>query len=273
MTINDADFSRLVRFVRERYGINLEHKRQLIDARLAFDISRRGYRDFTSYVSEVVTDPNGEECRHMVNRLSTNYTFFFREPDSIEKLCGPVLADFCSHGRERIRIWSAACSSGQEAYSIAMALTLLQRATGQPFSFEIVGTDINTETLATAERGVYPEEELAQIPARYRQFTLRRAGGVFEVAPEIRARVSWRYENLLSDDAPAGYDVIFCRNVMIYFTPALRRDMTKRLYAALRPGGYLFTGATESIDLERKRFRYLSPAFYQRAEARDKEGT
>lgn len=269
MTINDRDFLRLVDFMRSTYGINLEHKRQLIDARLSFDIARRGYPNFTVYVERVIADPSGEECRHMVNRLSTNYTFFFREPDYIDALCGTVLPDFLSRGKTHLRIWCAACSSGQEVYSVGMVLEYQKRVYGKPVSYEIVGTDINTEMLGIAISGVYPEEELNQIPTRYRPFICQHTDRTFSVDAEICRQMTWRDENLLDAVPPVGgYDIVFCRNVMIYFTQSLRHDMAKRLSAALCPAGYLFTGATESIDLERKYFRYIAPTFYQKAGTR-----
>lgn len=264
-TIGDSDFLRLVSFVREKYGINLERKRQLIDARLSFDISKRGFAGFGPYVAKVIADPNGEEGRHMMNKLSTNYTFFFREADYAANLCGPVLAERAKHGRTNLSIWCAACSSGQEAYSIAMILELQRRLSGASFDFQIVGTDINTEMLEAAAKGVYPLEELEHIPLRYRPFVTQRQDHTVEISQTLRRKVTWRYENLMNE-MPTGveYDIVFCRNVMIYFAPQLRREMTRKLYSALLPGGYLFTGATESIDLERKYFRYIAPTFYQK---------
>lgn len=261
--INDRDFVKLVGFVRERYGINLERKRALIDARLSLEIKKRGYDNFTAYINAVLADPEGEECRNMINRLSTNYTFFFRESDYIEQLNAIVLPHFIKNKKKHIRIWCAACSSGQEAYSLAMALAYLRR-TAPIFDFEIIGTDINTEMLQTAQRGIYSNDELAKIPLRYRQYTSVCGAGHFIIAEELRHKTKWKYHNLLeAEDKIECFDIIFCRNVMIYFTPQLRREMTVSLYHSLSPQGFLFTGATESIDLERKYFRYLAPAFYQ----------
>lgn len=264
--ISDRDFLRLVNFVRDRFGINLEHKRQLIDARLAFDLSRRGYAGFEPFVAKILANPEGEECQRMINKLSTNFTFFFREADYGESLCGPVLTELAKRGRTKLRLWSAACSSGQEAYSAAMMLEARRNLYGPTFDYEIVGTDINTDMLAMAAKGVYPPEELEHVPLRYRPYIGLLHDRGFQISESLRRKVTWRYENLLDQTAQNSYDVILCRNVMIYFTPQLRRDMTRKLHSALRPGGYLYTGATESIDLERRYFRYISPAFYQKSD-------
>lgn len=262
--INTRDFQRIVGFMRDTYGINLQNKRSLIDARLSFDITKRGYRDFSAYTDHVLANPEGDECRHMVNRLSTNYTYFFREPEYISQLCATVLPDFALRGKARIQLWCAACSSGQEAYSVAMALEHQRITSGGTFDFQITATDINTDMLQTAAAGIYDHAELEQIPVKYRRFTALHGEGAFEIVKELRDKIAWHDSNLLEGSRNGErYDIVFCRNVMIYFTPELRREMTKALLAAVRPDGYLFTGATESIDLERKYFRYIAPAFYR----------
>lgn len=263
MTLSDRDFQRLSSFVQSRFGINLSGKRSLIESRLAYDISRRGFESFGPYIDLVTGCPQGGECQHMINRLSTNYSFFFRDTGYISHLKGKALPQLLREGRRRVELWSAGCAGGQEAYSVAMVLSSMAAAGG--FDFHITGTDINTEVLETAERGSYPAGELKSIPEAYRRYVRGPENGRIEMAEELRAHISWERENLMdmSLAAPA-YDIVFCRNVLIYFAPETRKQIADKLYLAIRPGGYLYTGAMEAMEFKSRRFVYIAPSIYRK---------
>lgn len=265
MNISSDDFQKLVAFVRDNYGINLEAKKNLIEARLSFDMTQRGFSGFPSYVAYVLANPNSDECQHMMNRLSTNYSFFFRESDALTNLTSNVLPEFCAKARRHIRIWSAACSSGQEAYSIAMAIQRSIEALGHQIDYKIVGSDINTEVLEQAANGIYSIGELENIPKPYRRFTQPYDNQHFVIKDDIKRLTSWKKQNLLEIRRPCEqYDIVFCRNVLIYFKPETRKELVKTLFDSVKIGGYLYTGATETIDLERKYFKFIAPSIYKK---------
>ena len=261
--INDAEFFRLTAFVRERYGINLEKKRTLVEARLSFVLEQRGYANYAAYLREVLADPEGAECRRMINRLSTNYTFFFREPRSFEYLTRHALPALERESAGPLFCWCAACASGEEAYSLSMALSRHVGGNGAPPDYRILASDINTDMLERAARGRYAESALPTIPAEYRRF-VRRENGEIVMCRQVAEPIRFQRENLLTCAHTACMDVIFCRNVMIYFAPDERQRLTERLYAALKPGGYLFISGTESIDLKRRLFEHVEPAIYRK---------
>ena len=264
--ISDGEFQRLVSFVRERYGINLEHKRELVVSRLSLELSRLGYTSYSRYLDQVISSPEGTQGQQMIDRLSTNHTYFFRDEHSLRHLTATAVPELLSRGCRHISIWCAAASSGQECYSIAMELDSCLSLSGPELSFSILGTDINKHVLDQARSGIYDNKELENIPSRFRRrYTRDQGDGSFAIAPQLRRRVQWQQKNLMQPfDFPRPQDLIFCRNVMIYFRPETRRQLVARLHQALQPGGYLYVGATESIDMERRYFRYIAPTVYRK---------
>lgn len=263
--LTDMEFCRLVDFVKGRYGINLSKKRTLVESRLFFNISQRGYSSYASYLRDVMNDPDGEECQHMINRLSTNYTFFFREPHCFEYLMRRVLPQYDKAGQDTLDLWCAACASGEEAYSLSMALARHIRPSGRQFKYRITASDINTEMLEFGEQGIYPIKALDSIPPEYRHFVSKDTDTI-KMKEQIARPITWKKENLLECDQHGTKDIILCRNAMIYFSKKERGVLVQKLHEALKPGGYLFISATENIDLERKIFVHLEPSIYQRGQ-------
>lgn len=261
--LTDADFIKLYEFVREYFGINLEKKRTLVEARLTFFISQRGFHSFSEYLHVVTSNPQGDECTAMLNRLSTNYTFFFRESPALYVTAKTLLPEFVDKGVKKLHIWDAACASGEEAYSLAMVLAQTPLVRLGIVDFSIFGTDINTELLAKARRGIYDGQQLAMIPPEYHKY-IRSLGKEVRICRELSNKIKWQYENLMNTTYSSIWDIIFCRNVMFYFKSATREQIVAKLYKSLRPGGYLILGSTENVDLERRLFEHLEPTIYRK---------
>lgn len=259
--LDDASFARLQQLVRARTGIALgSSKRQLCQTRLIRRLRVLGLPTFQAYLAQL-DDPTAAEHDELVNAITTNVTAFFREPHHFDWLaarCLPALAQ--EPGRSRLRIWSAGCSSGEEPWTIAMVLDEAQLPAR--WDVKVLATDIDTQILATAEAGVYPEARTDQVSAarRQRYFTpaLGAERGQLRIAPNLRARVRFRALNLF-DPWPMKqrFDVIFCRNVIIYFDPENKARLIARFADALAPGGHLVLGHSESLLRD---VRGLAPA-------------
>lgn len=267
LPISDAEFNQLVTFVRDRYGINLEKKRELVISRLSFHISTRGYHSYAEYLREVTANPDGDECQRMIDRLSTNHTYFFRETECLRHFTTKALPELLKQRVDPLRIWCAAASSGQECYTIAMELKAALSLRAPATDFTILATDVNDEVLAVGERGVYAAKELDGIPEAYRRIYTRSAGkDGFEIEPALRRHVAWKRKNLMEPFVfQHRFDAIFCRNVMFYFRPETRDELMPKFSAALKPGGCFYVGVTESIDRHRRYFSYIAPSIYQKA--------
>jgi chemotaxis protein methyltransferase CheR len=217
------------------------------------------YREYYDYVT---ADRSGAALAEMVDALTTNYTSFFRESAHFELLRKTILP--ATKGR-KIRIWSAACSTGEEPYSIAFCL---QDAERDARSAEVVATDISGEVLSKASTSVYKADDLKMMSVEQRRrYFLEGVGsnvGMFKVKPEIRRLLTFKRHNLLEPfSAEQAFDVIFCRNVMIYFNKATQQEVVQNLEQRLKPGGYLLIGHSETLNSVNHQLRYLHPAVYR----------
>ena len=252
------DFQRVRDLIAAYAGISLhERKQSMVYNRLARRLRATGRRSFHDYLDSVEA-PNSEERERFVNALTTNLTAFFREPHHFE-----MLAARARRG-SRLNVWSAACSTGEEAYSAAIIL----REAG--CDGRILATDVDTDALATAAGGVYKLEAAERAGLqRMRPHFLRGTGeneGLARLRPEIRAMVRFEQHNLLKDEwqGRAGFDAVFCRNVMIYFDRIAQQRLLARLAAALVPGGLLFLGHSESCAAGHPAFRSCGKTAYER---------
>lgn len=258
--LGERDFERVRRLIREYAGISLgEHKRNMVYNRLVRRLRSCGQPGFTRYLDLVQADGSPER-EAFVNALTTNLTAFFREPHHFELLAERVRARPASSAP--LRIWSSACSTGEEAWSIAMVL----REAAAPA--EILATDIDSDVLASAQEAVYPAERAESLPPeRLRRHFLRGTGaneGLLRVRPELRSLVRFAQFNLQSDGWPRQrFDAIFCRNVVIYFDREAQRRLADRLAQALVPGGLLLVGHAESFPASHPAFRSCGRTAYE----------
>jgi chemotaxis protein methyltransferase CheR len=259
--LHQADFEKISRLAYDNFGLNLaDGKQALVSARLAKEMRRLGYESFTDYYRQVCADSTGQSLMGLIDALTTNYTAFLREPQHFELLMS-LAATELRHASPLL-VWSAACSSGEEPYSIAMTLAQAARPA------RILATDISTRVLETARRAIYPAEKLEPFPDSWkRAFLLRgtgKASGKFQIKREIRALVEFRRLNLLDHASPGEFHFIFCRNVMIYFDRSTQQRIAARLAHSLHPGGYLFIGHSETLNGLDQPLRYVRPSVYRR---------
>lgn len=270
--LTDKEFEAIHSLVYERFGINLtDQKRNLIVGRLQKVLKSHGMTSFSDYLEYVSKDSTGEALSELIDRISTNHTFFFREPEHFRFMKEVALPAIRSrldsqHSRD-IRIWSAGCSSGEEPYTIAIALRDFFGREYSQWKAGVMATDISSHVLRHAERGIYPVERLAKttpdICAKYFQ---RHGEEQVAVNADIRADVTFRRLNFMSPSFPfkKQFHIIFCRNVMIYFDTPTRLELVRKFHAALEPGGYLFIGHSESLGRDDTFFSYVQPAVYQK---------
>ncbi len=273
-TITDREFRRFRDAIHREAGINLgPGKRALLVGRLAARLRALGGISFTEYFDRTERDP-AERVR-MLDLVTTNETHFFREPQHFQYLAEQVFPRWAAEaaaGRRprRVRAWSAACSTGQEVYTLAMLL-LDHFPAADGWDVRVLGTDLSTRVLETARAGIWPLHLSAEIPLPYRKrYMLRGTNareGTMAAGPELRAVVDFRRLNLMDDTYAAvdDHDLVFCRNVLIYFDPETRARVVERLADRLATGGYLMLGHAEALNASTPRLVRAHPAVFQRA--------
>ncbi len=265
--ISDQEFQTLVNFVKKNYGVNLEKKRVLIEGRMTNMLRERGFTSFQQYMDFLFQDKSGKECTTMLNKLTTNYSYFMREPEHYAFLKNVALPEMVRrHTDHDLRIWSAGCSAGQEAYTTAMVIDEFFGPQKGKWDTTILATDISMNVLEQAQNGIYPADNLKDLPAGWQEKYFVPAGpGMYQVCDRIRKQVVFRPLNLMEPfTMKKPMDLIFCRNVMIYFDAETKDRLVNKFYQVTADGGYLFIGHSESVNRENTRYRYVKPAIYQR---------
>ena len=264
--ISDKEFHELIAFVYKKYGIDLTKKRQLIQGRLSNTLKSKGLTNFSQYMELKFNDKSGEEIHHFLNKITTNHSYFARENDHFNFLMNTALPYLEKERHRDLRIWSAGCSAGQEPYNIAMAIDQYFGPRKAAWDTTILATDISTNVLAKAKQGIYPAENLKGLPPHWLTRYFRKLSeDEYQVSDKIRREVVYRIFNLMDPFVQKKpFDIIFCRNVMIYFDAQTTNQLVEKFYQATAPGGYLFIGHSESINKDRTQYRYLCPAVYQK---------
>ena len=272
--LSDREFTYITKLLFDRFGIFLgDQKRVLVAGRLSKRLRELNLHDYTEYIEYLTADKTGAELTELINRITTNHTFFFRERDHFDFLEKTILPSLDSGKtgipEKPLRIWSAGCASGEEVYSISM---LLREYYGPRFAAVdsgLLATDISLAALKEAEAGEYNVGKMRELPASYRNtYFLRKDESVYAIRDEIRKMVMFKRLNLMADTYPMKglFDAIFCRNVMIYFNQVSREKVVNALYRFVKPGGYLFIGHSESLNRETCPFSYVKPAVYRKGE-------
>jgi chemotaxis protein methyltransferase CheR len=255
------EFIRVRRIAYERAGLTIpDGKDGLVRSRLGKRLRERRVATFGAYFDLVEQEHDGEELTALIDLLTTNKTDFFREPAHFAYLVKHIVPAHVS-ANAPLRIWSAGCSSGEEAYTLAI---VLREALPAEYDFRILATDISTRVVAMAKKGVYNAQQLAGLSPerRARWFASVPDGGAI-VRPELRVAISFAHLNLVAPWPMAGpFDVIFCRNVMIYFNKPTVTTLVRRFHDLLSPGGHLFIGHSESLTAIEHDYRYVQPAVY-----------
>lgn len=266
--LTPVQFREVVDLARNGAGIDIKAgKEELVRTRLARRLRARGLNDFGAYLELVRQDESGGELLMFLDVLTTNQTDFYREPAHFEYLAGEIVPVW-SAGSTPIRIWSAGCSTGAEAYTVAMELH--DRLPAPRFAAtRILATDISPTVLARARTATYEAAELTGLPERQRRRHFTEASeddpGLVQVAQNLREAVVCARLNLISEWPMRGpFDLVLCRNVMIYFDRPTRAELVERFASMLRPGGHLFVGHAESLTTGPSSLRYVQPAVYRK---------
>jgi chemotaxis protein methyltransferase CheR len=265
-----SDYDFIIRLIYDRCRIRLhDGKHQLIKARLGKRMRQHGFETLAQYCHYLRRSADEDEFTHLVDALTTNYTQFLRERDHFEFLVGTALPKPAGARRD-FRVWSAACATGEEPYSMAFYLSeSFPPEAG--WDWRITASDISTKALTQAAQGIYPEGRLESLPLEWRRKYLQKGQknweGHYRVKPQLMDRVLFRQINLLGDYGfRETFEVIFCRNVMIYFDRPTQEQLVQRLAQFLVPGGYLLIGHSESLHGLNIGLRCLKPSIYQNAE-------
>ena len=264
--LKDQEFTQFRDLIFRIAGISMSPaKKQLVSSRLAKRLKHHNFSSYGDYFRLITSTQGKDELQVAVDSLTTNETHFFREPKHFDFLSKKIIPARKT-GRS-LRVWSAACSSGEEPYSIAMMLD--EMLTNEPW--EVVASDISKQILEKARNGLYPSVRIPEIPKQYlNRYCLKGVGehdGTILIEESLRNRVSFVQHNLTETPGKLGeFDVIFLRNVMIYFDMETKRQVVSRLLPLLRPGGYFLIGHSESLNGVTDNVRLVMPAIYRKPE-------
>jgi chemotaxis protein methyltransferase CheR len=261
--LTDGDFSRVRALIHQRAGIALgEQKREMVYSRLSRRLRELGMKDFTSYLALLEGEKDSAEWQAFTNALTTNLTAFFREAHHF-----PLLAEHAKKCAAPVTVWCSAASTGEEPYSIAM--TLIEALGSRAATASVIATDIDTQVLEKAAAGVYTMEQVSKLPLeRLKRFFLKGSGaraGQVRIRPEVAAMVKFGQLNLLDTQwgLKEPFDVIFCRNVMIYFDKPTQNRILQRFAPLMKPQGLLFAGHSENFSYASQPFRLRGQTVYE----------
>jgi chemotaxis protein methyltransferase CheR len=275
LPLTEKEFHQISSLVYEKFGINLtDKKRALVRGRLNKLVRSLGFSSFGEYYTEVIQDRTGVQLLHLIDRISTNHSFFFREADHFEFFTQSVLPKICrrleGEGSRDIRIWCAGCAQGEEPYTIAMVLKEHFGAEIKRWDIGILATDISISSLSEAITGVYPIEKTKAVPLSYRKYFLQQGPDRVAVKSSIKDLILFKRLNLMRDVFPfrGKFHVVFCRNVMIYFDQETRMKLFAKLHRLMHEAAYLFLGHSETIRDKTDLFRYVRPTVYEKCRRR-----
>ncbi len=247
--MENEDFLRLVNCIKARYGLNLGDKKTLVESRLYNYVLDRGFSSFSDFISTVLAADNESEMANIINRLTTNYTYFMREQEHYDHFAKVFLPNMekTITGNE-LCIWSAGCSFGHEAYTFAACMEDYFEGSNNKWDRRILATDISHNALLTAKRGSYGEATLDVLPKAWKHKYFTEKNGIFTVNERLRSQVVFKCHNLMEPISfKKKFDLIICRNVMIYFDRETVSQLIRRFYDATNEGGYLYIGHAETV--------------------------
>ena len=267
--LTEQELTNISSFIKDRYGVNLEKKSALIEARLGLHLESRGFSSYGEYYDFLCNDATGNEVTELINRLTTNHTFFMRENDHFEYLINDIMPWIETlPSRRDLRIWCAGCSSGEEPYGLSIFLLdyLASKNIADNCNSVVLATDVSEKVLAYAAQGVYPAGNLSALSNRQiEHYFVPVDENKYKVTPQLRNNVAFQKINLLDPITPKQpFQVIFCRNVMIYFDTATKASIVDKFYDSLLPGGFLMIGHSESLTTFTHRFKYVKPSVYRK---------
>ena len=268
ITITDNEFEQIKNYVISNFGIDLSKKRILVETRLQNYLLERNCINFSQYFSKILNDISGNEIKELINHLTTNYTFFNRENAHFDFFKKKILPHLLNNIHDRdLRIWSAGCSSGQEAYTLSMIINDYFGNGILYWDTSILATDISNDMLEIATKGIYSDQQINDVPPSWKlNYFNKTEQDKNVIIDKIKNNIIFRKFNLMNEVYPfkKQFQVIFCRNVMIYFDNETKNRLINKLYNSLEQGGYLFIGHSETIDSNYSHFKYIMPSVYRK---------
>lgn len=267
--ISEKEFKQLANYIKANYGIYLKNEKQtLLIGRLSNVLAKKNFASFAEYFAYLVADKSGDAVVTLIDKITTNHTFFMREVEHFDFFKEKVLPQLVSVSKDKdLRIWSAGCSSGEEPYTLAMLIDEFFGVDKKWWDAKILATDISSKVIDIAVKGIYNNEGIAKIPAYWKLSYFEKLGNEKSILiPKIRNEVIYRKFNLMDKSFPfkKKFHVIFCRNVMIYFDDKTKKDLVKKFYDLTEPGGYLFIGHSESLNRNETEYKCILPAVYRK---------
>lgn len=256
--LSDETFIKIRDYIYEKSGIYIsDNKKYLIENRLGRILTEHSLQSFDEYIAMICSSRNGRHLRRLFDSITTNETFFFREARQLAILADEIVPRLLKgrKGDQPIRIWSAACSTGEEPYTISM---MLMERRIMPSRLEIIASDLSERALSSARKAVYTSYSMRNVPEPYLNRYFMPNGGAYALKPEIKETVTFRKINLIDPGEvllARKMDIILCRNALIYFDQHAKQKVVSMLYDSLRQGGFLFMGSTESLHSITKAFR------------------
>ena len=267
--ITDKEFEALARFIKSNYGINLkEEKKSLVMVRLRNVLHQKNMKTFSEYLDYVFNDKSGEAVSELVNRITTNHTYFMRESKHFEFFGDQVLPYLKETVTDKdLRIWSAGCSTGEEPYTLAMIIDEFFGKEKYLWNTQILATDLSSQVLEVAKKGIYSNDSISKMPHDKRlKYFNKISDDNSQIVDKIRKEVIFARLNLMNERFPfkKKFHAIFRRNVMIYFDSKTKMELVNKFYEITEPGGYLFIGHSESLIRNQTKYKYVMPAVYRK---------
>lgn len=272
INITDKEFELLKKMIYDKFGINLTNdKKSLVTGRLQKILKFNNFSSFNDYYIYVLNDKSGKALSDLINHISTNHTFFYREKEHFDYFSNVAFPEIVNNARKNnirdLRIWCAGCSTGEEAY---MIMILMYEYLGKEYSSwdcGLLATDISEKVLNIAKEGIYNYERMALLPQYFKnKYFTKIDNENWQVKDFLRREITFRRFNLMNTVFPfkKPFDIIFCRNVMIYFDQPARNSLVERFYNFTNNGGYLFIGHSETLGRESQLYKYVRPSVYKK---------
>jgi chemotaxis protein methyltransferase CheR len=268
--ITTQEFNRIRDYIKQNFGISLsDEKKSLVYSRLRTTLLDLGFDNFSDYFDFLIKEKSGDHITRFIDKVTTNHTFFMREVDHFDYLRDTVLPYIAEtyKSQKDLRLWCAASSSGEEPYTLQMIAQDFFGKGAEKWDTHMLATDISSQVLDKAIHGVYANESLKPIPESWKRDYFRKHSDTHSMVNDnIKRQMLFRKFNLMEPQFPfkKHFQVIFCRNVMIYFDNKTRDDVVRKLYDVVEPGGYLFIGHSESLNHTGTKFKYVKPAVYRK---------
>lgn len=267
--ITTEEFNLIRGHIKKNYGIDLnDEKKSLVYSRLRSVLKDAGFKTFKEYYEYLIADKTGKASIVFIDKITTNHTFFMREVDHFYYFRDTVLPYLEKEVKNHdLRIWCAGCSSGEEAYTLQMLMTDYFGNKPQKWDTELLATDISTSVLSKAIKGVYSNEQIKPLPDNWKKMHFKKYDeDNVTIVDSIKKKITYRKFNLMSESFPfkKKFQVIFCRNVMIYFDNKTRKELVNKFYEASDKGAYLFIGHSESLNNIDTKYKYVMPALYRK---------